>query len=66
MELVNILSMLRREGFKILNKCLTNNNTMSYSYTKMYLLKKLFLNLENACSFQEKQFLFFLKGNPLN
>lgn len=39
---------------------------MSYSYTKMYLLKKLFLNLENACSFQEKQFLFFLKGNPLN
>lgn len=59
MELVNILSMLRHKGIKVLNTCLTNKNTMNYNkLTLEYnLLKNTFLNLQNAYSFQEKIFL---------
>lgn len=55
MELVNILSMLRYKGIKVLNTCLTNKNTMNYNkLTQKYnLLRNTFLNLQNACSFQK-------------
>lgn len=47
MELVNILSMLRHEGIKVLNKCLTNKSTKNYNKLtlKYNLLKNTFLNL---------------------
>lgn len=47
MQLVNVLSMLRHEGIKVLNNCLTSKNTMNYNKLKLKynFLKNAFLNL---------------------
>lgn len=68
MEFVNILSMLRHKGIKVLNTCLTNKNTMNYNkLTLEYnLLKNTFLTCKMHIAFKKKYFWLFSKRWPVN